>query len=49
MSIKEDEVFSSQDAEADEDVEKTGSLIWNYYKIDGVQSPKGHALRAEGF
>ncbi len=43
MSIEEVEVFSSQDAEVDEDVEQTGTLIWNYYQIDGVQSKRGGA------
>ena len=26
-----------------EDVENTGSIIWNYYKIDGAQSKRGGA------
>jgi hypothetical protein len=42
MSIEEVEVFSSQDAEVDEDVEQTGTF-WNYYQIDGVQSKRGGA------
>jgi hypothetical protein len=36
-------VLSSQDCEADEDVEKIGSLIWNYYNLHGVQSNLGGA------
>ena len=30
----------AQDAE---DIEATGSIVWNYYKIDGVQSKRGGA------
>ena len=26
-----------------EDVEHTGSIIWNYYKVDGAQSKRGGA------
>jgi hypothetical protein len=36
-------VLSRQDREADEDVEKIGSLIWNYYNLNGVQSNLGGA------
>jgi hypothetical protein len=43
LSIEEVEVFSSQDAEVDEDVEQTGTSIWNHYQIDGVQSKRGGA------
>ena len=43
MSKEEVEVFSSQDAEVDEDVEQTGTSIWNHYQIDGVQSKRGGA------
>jgi hypothetical protein len=43
MSIEEVEVLPTQDAEVDEDVEQTGTSIWNYYKIDGVQSKRGGA------
>ncbi len=43
MSIEEVEVLSSQDAEVDEDVEQTGTSIWDYYKIDGDQSKRGGA------
>ncbi len=43
VSIEEVEVFSSQDAEVDEDVEQTGTSIWNYYQIDGVQCKLGGA------
>ncbi len=32
-----------QDPEADEDVKHTGTIIWNYYKIDGAQSKNGGA------
>ncbi len=45
MSKEEDEVLSSLNPEADEDgvqeALKTGSLIWNYHKINGVQSTWG--------
>ncbi len=33
----------SQDPDADGDIEQTGSIIWNYYIIDGVQSTPGGA------
>ena len=36
-------MLSSQDCEAGEDVEKIGSLIWNYYNLHGVQSNLGGA------
>ena len=36
-------MLSSQDPEAFEDIEQTGSIIWKYYKIDGVQSKRGGA------
>jgi hypothetical protein len=39
-----DEVLSIPDPEQDdEDIEHTGTIIWNYYKIVGVQSKKGRA------
>ncbi len=34
-------MLSSQSREANEDVETIGSLIWNYYNLDGVQSNLG--------
>ncbi len=30
--------ISSEDPVADEDVDQAGSIIWKYYKINGVQS-----------
>ena len=39
----EDDELSSQDPEAVEDIEQTGSIIWKYYKIDGAQSKRGGA------
>ncbi len=35
--------LSSQDPDADADVEQTGPIIWNYYRSDGVQSNRGGA------
>jgi hypothetical protein len=43
MSMENDEVLSVQEPEADEDLEQKGSIIWNYYKVDGVQSKRGGA------
>ena len=39
LSVPDDQP-AAQDAQ---DVEQTGSIIWNYYKIDGVQSKQGGA------
>ena len=38
-----DVVLLVPDAEDNEDIEATGSIVWNYYKIDGVQSKRGGA------
>jgi hypothetical protein len=35
--------ISSEDPVADEDVDQAGSIIWNYFKINGVQSRHGGA------
>ena len=43
--LMEDDELSSQDPEAVEDIEQTGSIIWKYYKIDGVQSKRGGAKK----
>ena len=43
MSIEEVEVLGSQDPEDCEDAEQIETSIWNYYKIDGVQSKRGGA------
>ena len=37
------EELSSQGTDADVDIEQTGTIIWNYYKIDGAQSRGGGA------
>ena len=37
MSMEKDEELSSQGFYADGDVEPTRTIIWKYYKIDGVQ------------
>ena len=45
MSMEDDKVpvLSSQDPEAVENIVQTGPIIWNYDKIDGVQSKRGGA------
>ena len=37
MSMEKDEELSSQGFYADGDVEPTRTIIWKYYKLDGVQ------------
>ena len=39
----DNDVISRQDSEENEELELTGTIIWNYYKIDGAQSKKGGA------
>ena len=34
-------------AQRAEDIEATGSIVWNYYKIDGVQSKRGGAKNVQ--
>ncbi len=41
MSMEDVEELSSQDPDADGDVEQTGLIILNYNKIDGIQSKLG--------
>ena len=36
-------VTFAPDAQDAEDIEATGSIVWNYYKTDGVQSMRGSA------
>ena len=37
------------DTQGAEDIERTGSITWNYYKIDGVQSKRGCAKNVTCF
>ena len=43
MAMEDVEELSSQGIEADGDVEQTGTVIWNYYKVDGAHSKRGRA------
>ena len=40
MIVEIDEV---QDPDREDEDEPTGSIVWNYFKIDGVQSKRGGA------
>ena len=39
----ENDLLSGQAPDDVEDVEQAGSIIWNYYKIDGAHSKNGRA------
>jgi hypothetical protein len=41
-NAQNDEVLSVEEPDAEE-AEHTGSIIWNYYKVDGAQSKLGGA------
>jgi hypothetical protein len=45
-SLETDDVTWVPDAQDAPDVEQTGSIIWNYYKIDGAQSKQCSAKNA---
>ena len=44
--LETDDVTLVPDAQDAPDIEQTGSIIWNYYKIDGAQSKRGGAKNA---
>jgi hypothetical protein len=44
--LETDDVTWVPDAQDAPDVEQTGSIIWNYYKVDGAQSKQGGAKNA---
>ncbi len=46
MSMEDVEELSSQDPDADGDVERTGLIILNYNKINCTQQLEGGATRA---
>ena len=47
--LETDDVTLVPDAQDAPDIEQTGSIIWNYYKIDGAQSKRGGVKNAIPF